>query len=257
MIATVELRDKTRKVNFSKPLDLSIPLRAGTANVNAWYVGPMTIEPVMTEHFTGSVLAGGTVNFRNIFFNPHGNGTHTECVGHISREVYTINQILTRFFFEALVVTIDPETLTEANGFQQIGDVVITLAQIKAALGSAKPEAIAIRTLPNPIAKHDRQYSNTNPPYLDHEAAIYLRNNGVDHLMIDLPSVDAELDDGRMLSHKAFWEYPENTQAQRTISELIYVPNEIEDGEYLLNMQIASFENDASPSKPILYKYED
>jgi hypothetical protein len=35
---------------------------------------------------------------------------------------------------------------------------------------------------------------------------------------------------------------------------LIYVPNEVPDGTYILNLQIAPFENDASPSKPILYK---
>ena len=33
-----------------------------------------------------------------------------------------------------------------------------------------------------------------------------------------------------------------------------YVENKILDGNYILNLQIASFENDASPSKPILYK---
>ncbi|MGO3156445.1 MAG: cyclase family protein, partial [Mesonia sp.] len=30
----------------------------------------------------------------------------------------------------------------------------------------------------------------------------------------------------------------------------------VEDGNYLLNLQIASFHNDASPSKPVLYKIE-
>ena len=35
---------------------------------------------------------------------------------------------------------------------------------------------------------------------------------------------------------------------------MIYVPNDIDDGMYLLNLQIASFENDASPSKPVLYR---
>jgi hypothetical protein len=32
------------------------------------------------------------------------------------------------------------------------------------------------------------------------------------------------------------------------------VSNKVEDGEYLLNLMIAPFENDATPSKPILYK---
>ena len=41
-----------------------------------------------------------------------------------------------------------------------------------------------------------------------------------------------------------------------TITELIYVPNEIKDGLYLLQIQIASLEIDASPSKPVLYEID-
>ena len=41
-----------------------------------------------------------------------------------------------------------------------------------------------------------------------------------------------------------------------TITELIYVPDDIPDGLYLLNLQIASFEIDVSPSKPVLYQIE-
>jgi hypothetical protein len=39
-----------------------------------------------------------------------------------------------------------------------------------------------------------------------------------------------------------------------TITEFIFVPNTVLDGTYFLNLQIAPFENDATPSKPILYK---
>jgi hypothetical protein len=38
-----------------------------------------------------------------------------------------------------------------------------------------------------------------------------------------------------------------------TITELIFVEEKVLDGSYLLNLTIASFENDASPSKPVLY----
>jgi hypothetical protein len=34
---------------------------------------------------------------------------------------------------------------------------------------------------------------------------------------------------------------------------MIYVKDVVLDGTYLLNLQITSFENDASPSKPVLY----
>jgi hypothetical protein len=39
-----------------------------------------------------------------------------------------------------------------------------------------------------------------------------------------------------------------------TITEFIYVPNKVKDGSYILNLQIAPFENDATPSKPVLYE---
>ena len=110
------------------------------------------------------------------------------------------------------------------------------------------------------VSKRHKKYSNTNPPYLAEEAAIFIRESGIKHLLIDLPSVDKEHDEGKLLSHKAFWNVKnvENLNADArldcTITELIFVPNAIKDGSYILNLQIASFENDASPSKPILYK---
>jgi hypothetical protein len=38
-----------------------------------------------------------------------------------------------------------------------------------------------------------------------------------------------------------------------TITELIYVPAEVNDGLYLLNLQVAPFVADAAPSRPVLY----
>ncbi len=133
-------------------------------------------------------------------------------------------------------------------------DLTICLDAIKSALGKQTPEAIVIRTTPNIDSKINAHYSNTNPPYIEHEAAIWLREIGVKHLLIDLPSVDREYDAGKLMSHHAFWNYPENTRMDATITELIFVHNNIKDGSYLLNLQMASFENDASPSKPVLYK---
>ena len=122
------------------------------------------------------------------------------------------------------------------------------------------PEAVVIRTLPNLNEKLSKKYSNTNPPYLDENVATFLRESGVKHLLIDLPSVDKEKDEGKLLAHKAFWNVKnvdilnEDARLDATITELIYVKDEILDGSYLLNLQIASFENDASPSKPVLYE---
>ena len=247
MISKITHKGKSYNVDLDKPIDISIPLRTGKDNVNAWYSNPVTIEPVRMGDWVGDVKQGGSVNFRNIMFNPHGNGTHTECVGHISKEDYTINQTLKKFFFMAEVITVLPDELEN-------GDKIITKKHIENCLGEKRPEAIIIRTLDNHISKINKQYSNTNPPYLLEEAAKYIDELGIDHLMIDLPSVDKEQDDGKLLAHHAFWQYPHNTQLHRTITEMIYVSNTVYDGSYLLNIQIASFENDASPSKPLLFQ---
>ena len=246
MKATIEYKSKTFQVDLSKPIDISMPLKADVSNPTAWYVSPPQFTPVMEHGFVGDVNLGGAVNFRNIFFNPHGNGTHTECVGHISKEHYTINQCLKQFLCLAKVVSIAPE--------KQGNDSIITLKQIQAIWQNNSYEAIVIRTLPNTSLKLSMQYSSTNPTFIHHDAVQFLIDNGLKHLLIDTPSVDKEEDGGKLLSHHVFWQYPENPNLERTITELIFVNDNIADGEYFLNLQIAPFENDASPSKPILYK---
>ena len=237
--------DTTYTIDTTKPLDISIPLRAASDNVNAWYIDAPTIAPVTIGDWVGSVEKGASTNFKNIAFNPHSHGTHTECVGHITPEFYSVNKALTQFFFLAEVISILPD--------QQGEDLVITKKQIATALQSS-PEALIIRTLPNTDTKLKKQYSNTNWAYLTEEAAIFIRECGIDHLLIDLPSVDKEYDEGKLVAHKAFWDYSAKIRHHATITEMIYVADDIEDGTYVLNLQIAPFENDASPSKPILYK---
>ena len=246
MIATIEYNSRKLKIDLSQPLDISIPIVGNSSNVNAWYIGPPKIAPEVMDGEVISVAEGAVVNFNTITFNPHSHGTHTETVGHITKKVHSINKHLTQFFFLAEVVTVAPEKLGK--------DYVISRKQLQFALGNKKREAIVIRTLPNTSEKKSRQYSNTNPTYMLEDAAIYLRAKGVKHLLIDLPSVDKEQDDGELLSHNAFWNTNGNLRLDATITEFIFVPNNIEDGVYMLNLQIAPFENDAAPSKPILYK---
>jgi len=238
---------------LSKPIDISLSLSNTDANPIAWYIEKPQIEPVRFGEWVGKVSEGSSsTNFNNIFFNPHGHGTHTECLGHITREFYSINQSLKTFFFMAKLISVVPES----NG----DDLIIGKTQVEHALKGKTAEAIIIRTLPNEEDKKSKKYSNTNPPYLSEEAAIFIRESGIQHLLIDLPSVDKEHDEGKLLAHKAFWNVKDinnlnaDARLDATITELIFVSNEVSDGSYLLNLQIASFENDASPSKPVLYK---
>lgn len=243
------------QIDLSKPIDISIPLSNTDANPIAWYIEKPEIKPVKFGDWVGKVSEGSSTNFNNIFFNPHGHGTHTECLGHITREFYSINQCLKQFFFTAELISIEPKLVGT--------DLIITKTQIKDGLDDETPDAIIIRTLPNETAKKHRNYSHTNPPYLTEEAAEYIKEIGIKHLLIDLPSVDREEDEGRLLAHKAFWNVTNvnnlnpDARLDCTITEMIYVADEVKDGSYILNLQIASFENDASPSKPLLFKIED
>ncbi len=247
MIATIEHNGVSLKVDLLKPLDISIETFPSDKSISAWYVPPMSIKPVKGEGFVGEVKKGGSVNFRDISFNPHGHSTHTECLGHITKEVYNVNEHIKTFFFLAEVISVEPE---------QIGqDLIITKTQIQKCLeNNPNPEAIVIRSLPNDDSKKTRQYSDSNPPFISEEAALEIRTRGIKHLLIDTPSVDKEVDGGKLLAHHAFWNVPNAPRFDCSITELIYVSEEISDGTYLLNLSFASFKNDASPSKPVLYK---
>ncbi|WP_116789649.1 cyclase family protein [Flavobacterium psychrotrophum] len=252
MLATIDHKEKSYKVDFSKPIDISIPLTGDSQNPIAWYLEHPIIRPVAIDNWVGKVSEGASTNFNNIAFNPHAHGTHTECLGHITNDFYSINKTLVKFFFMAELISVTPEVQGDDN--------VITKAQIENKLNGKTPEALVIRTLPNKADKQHKNYSHTNPPYLEAAAADYIRECGIDHLLIDLPSVDREEDEGRLGAHKAFWNITDvqglNADARRhaTITEMIFVPDAVLDGTYLLNIQIASFENDASPSKPVLYR---
>jgi kynurenine formamidase len=237
-------------VDLTHGHDLSIPYVAGPGRLSCWYVDPIRIEPVRSAAFTGSIAEGGSVNFRNITFNPHGHGTHTESYGHITPEVYSVNHALQTAFLPTLVLTVSPYRVDGRSEVASPGDYVIGATAIP---DGPLPLAVVLRTTPNNSLKLTRAYSDTNPPYLLPEVAEKLVAAGVEHLLIDLPSVDREFDEGKLRCHHIFFGIPDAPRAQATITELIYVPDEVSDGMYLMNLQTAPFENDATPSRPVIY----
>lgn len=254
----IQLND-FEKVQLDKPLDISIPIHNKENPVLAWYYDPIKLEPVMTDRFIGDVNQGGAVNFRNLSMNPHAHGTHTECVGHISKEWNSINQHLKQFHFFGILISVEPEK--RYNDKFQCEDLVVTAESIENAClpfikDVFRSKAIIIRTLPNADDKRSKNYSNTNPIYFDKEAIVTINKLEFDHLIVDLPSIDREEDNGELIGHHVFWNYPEEPQFHKTITELAYVPNDIIDGFYLVNIQITSLENDASPSKVVLYEIQ-
>ncbi|MEH0157923.1 cyclase family protein [Limibacter armeniacum] len=245
MIVSVELNQTTHSFQLDCPIDISIPIQEGSQNPNCYYAAPVRIETIRMGSFVGSIADGGSCEYKQLTITPHGNGTHTECLTHVAGGDLTINKALTKGHFVAQLLTIEPETVGE--------DMVLTFEAFMAAWQNIEVEAVVIRSLPNTADKQQKQYSGTNPPYLSHQIGVFLAEKGVKHLLVDLPSVDKEVDGGQLKMHKAFWCLPESPREDATITELIYVPDKVKDGLYLLNLQILNLVSDASPSRPVLY----
>lgn len=247
MIIQVKYQDKDYQCDLSKPIDLSVEVGA----VNCFYAPPFTKKPLVAGDFVGSVKAGAPVNFFNIALNPHGNGTHTESLGHITKAQESVNQCLQQYHFIAQLVTIN---LTELKN----GDLIIDADELEKKCPDDLPDALIIRTQPNSPDKLTANYSGKNPPYLSKSAMEFIVEKNVKHLLLDLPSVDREKDEGKLENHKLFWQVRNGlagpkSRINHTITELIYVPDEVSNGMYLLNIQLPAIDLDAAPSRPVIF----
>jgi len=247
--ANIHWEGKSHEVDLTTPIDISLAIKDSRVQkgASAWYVDGPRFEPVKGDGFIGKVSEGGAVNFTDVYFNPHGHGTHTECLGHITHEAESIDKQLRLepipTLLPCLVHAVKPES---------VGDDRVILAKHLPEM-SALPPALVLRTLPNSEDKKTQTWENTNPPYLDSVFTSELVARGVLHLLIDLPSVDKEVDSGKLLSHKAFFGVPDKPRFDATITEFVFVPNSVKDGLYALNLQVAAFDLDASPSRPLLF----
>lgn len=237
---SVNIQGKSYSVDINNVTDISIPVSRHDS-VKAFYLDDPHFKTVEADGFVGNVSRGGSCNVEDICFSPHGNGTHTECAGHISKEQVFIKDVLKNSLFLAKLATVE-------------AGEKITREQIESVFPSNKEEckAFILRTLPNKQNKKHHNYSGTNPTYFAAETIEYLNSLGIEHLLTDLPSLDKE-DDNKLLAHNAFFRQGEAWNLYKTVTEMIFVPDDVADGLYLLNLQTAAFESDASPSKPLLY----
>lgn len=245
---------------MSSFIDISIPLRFNGPQPNAYGVEAATSNACEAGDIVGDTRRGGSVNFEEYSFIPHCNGTHTECVGHITHERISVLDCLRDVFVTAVLVSVEPESLAGESVVSKVGLSNALEALTYERAPDTDPTALIVRTLPNDDSKLTRQYGEDSiPPYFTSEAMKFIVECGFTHLLVDMPSIDRILDDGKLINHRIFWnvepgsfETHTATHIYNTITELIYVPNEVSDGEYLLNLQIAPFVSDAAPSRPVL-----
>jgi len=268
MIAEITVNNRKFGVDLENPMDISIPMLFNGPQPNAYNVKPASSKPCEIGNFIGDTRLGGSCNFEEYTLVPHCNGTHTECIGHISEERISIYNILKTAFFPAAVITVQPvshlQCLDSYIPALNPEDQMISSAAIIDAISNYETciiEALVIRTLSNNESKKSSKYMNNPPPFFSIEAMKTIAESGIKHLLVDIPSVDRTFDGGIMSAHHIFWgvehgshKVERENHSLKTITEMIYVPDDIKDGEYFLNLQIAPFESDASPSRPLLFK---
>lgn len=247
--------------------DLAIPLRFDGPQPRHFGALPAVTEPMRAHGFVGAVTQGGSCNARVLTLNPHCNGTHTECIGHVTREPVSVHEVAPRLPVAAALVTIDATPANESSETVaspgQPDDRLLTRAALAAALVDvdAQVDALAVRTRPNGPDKMTRDYRDAAAvPYFTLDAAAWLVERGIVHLLVDTPSFDRIHDDGRLAGHRVFWGLPRDSASladaarpEATITEMIYAPDDVHDGLYLLSLQVAPFALDAAPSRPVLY----
>lgn len=248
--------------------DISIPMEFNGPQPSAFGVEPASSAPYRSGSFVGSIIQGGSCNFEKISIVPHCNGTHTECLGHITKSDFSVQDELKEVLLAATLTSVgvsSAEEVTESyRPKMQPGDRVLTRSSLEQALRNADRsflKALVIRTLPNSMDKCSRDYQVNQAPYFTIEAMEYLLELEVRHLLVDLPSLDRAEDQGKLTNHHLFWGMKEESHDadkgsfyDKTVTELIFVGDEVEDGSYMLNLQIAPFRSDAAPSRPVLFK---
>jgi len=264
-VTNLSINGTEKDIDLSDYFDISIPLKFNGPQPNAFGVEPASSTACEYGDLVGDTRRGGSCNFEQVTLIPHCNGTHTECVGHITNERISIRDCLTDVFISARLISVEPVPTAACNESYAIAfgpdDLLITRQMLEAAISNVQFDALVVRTSPNNDAKLTRLYNDSTTPYFSTEAMEFILSLGMKHLLVDLPSIDRLSDEGKLSNHRIFWNVDQGifetnaaTRKNSTITELIYVPNEIQDGEYMLNLQIAPFESDASPSRPILFK---
>jgi len=277
----LEIDQQQFLVHYKAAKNLAIPLNLNGEQPNHFGAPVATAHPLQQGEFKGDINLGGSCNVSEIALTPHCNGTHTESIAHITTEPLAPHDCLPHSLLLATLISVTPQRADAVQADYRPtlspDDRLITGTLLAREIdkhtnksnkqskqSSAFFEAVIIRTQPNPTGKASYRYSAEHPPcFLSNCAIEYLLSLGVQHLLVDFPSIDKMHDEGQLSSHHLFWQVPatarqapSDAHRTHTISELLYIDEEIDDGRYLLNLQITSLNSDASPSRPIIYPLE-
>jgi len=253
------------RADLGSPISIAIPLDFAGPQPSCFEAPRADARPLRAGSFVGDTRAGGSCNCEILTLAPHCNGTHTECVGHVTDDRVAVSERVPGGLSLARLVTIEPVAASASRESSDPapapGDRLLTAAALEAVLargGGPPPSALVVRTTAD---EPRRAYCGPAPaPYLTRQAAAWLVARGIDALVLDLPSADRADDGGKLTAHRVFFGLPpgsrraaDATRPRASITELAWIAPEIPDGLYLLDLQLPPFLTDAAPSRPLLF----
>ncbi len=244
-----------------RAVDLSAPIRFDGSQSALFGLPRAARAWARAKGFSGCVAQGASCNVETLTITPHVHGTHTECVGHITRGRISLIDVWKPARLRALLVT-TPEPQEASQDRTGLGISESELAGTAANSAStriASPRGNAATAL---ILR--TRSSADSPRFLTEDAASWIRTAGFSHLLIDAPSIDPMDDGGRLAAHRAFWGMapgsvdpvavtPGPDPLEMTITELLRIPDQLADGWGWLDLHIPPFDSDAAPSRPLFY----
>ncbi|HPF25137.1 MAG TPA: cyclase family protein [Steroidobacteraceae bacterium] len=269
MIAKLTIAGLEHKFELDRGVSLAIATDFGATGLQHFGAPAPVSQPLAVGSFTGEVASGASANCRTISLTPHCSGTHTETAAHLLQDPSDAWRVVPKGLVPAAVISVAPEPARETSESTTPApwgtDILITERRLRAAFTRNRPftpRALIVRTLPNDPAKKSGQYGHEIPPYFTLEAATWLVAHNVQHLVLDVPSLDRIQDDGKLTAHRIFFGLPAMSRAAAdvarptcTVTELAFVPDELADGSYALSLAVPAIGGDAVPSQPILYPY--
>ncbi|NUU64785.1 cyclase family protein [Enterobacteriaceae bacterium BIT-l23] len=258
----IDYRGCRHVIDYQDSIRLSTRLDFAENSVNLYGITSASEEPLHYDTRIASVKRGGASNASRISLVPHCHGTHTECIGHILPERHHMADLDIPLFIPATLIRVSLQRFSEMkdcyNSYADDIDWIITADAIEhalAPLGSDYLQALVIAT-----DNHDWLPDGIGAPYFSYQAISRLVELGVQHLLVDIPSIDRLNDGGLMENHRCFWgiqdpHHPIEGRKSASVTELIKVPSNISAGHYILSIQLPDLSGDALPSRPLLFPF--
>ena len=249
------------RVDFAAGRSIALDLDPHGTNPAFFAAGPVRAEPLRLGAFVGRMAAGGSCNAEVVHFAPHCHGTHTEGLGHVLAEAPPLKdttETAPGFAWLASVEARAPAACAD-DAPSRGAAALIPRAALEAATREAPAacRALVLRTLPNDAGKRGRNYDEAPYPVLSRQAAAWLAAGRWRHLLVDTPSLDPADDGGALANHRAWWGLAGDGApahaARRSVTEMVFVPDDIPDGLYWLDIGVSPLASDAVPSRPVLY----